>query len=154
MQDIAVTPDNSRVFVSDAYKGILTIDPVAEQAAIIGGPETMNLGGIEGIEYRDGNLYVVQGGFNPQRLIRLELDTSGSVVESVIPMVIALDDFNRPGISTIKGDSLYYFANSGAEDSASTIVMSTPLDADAKGAPPDEAYFKEALKAKKLKEKD
>lgn len=154
LQDITVTPDNSRVFISDAYKGVLTIDPVAKQATMLGGPENMNLGGIEGIEYRDGNLYIVQGGFNPQRLIRLELDTSGSVVQSVSPMAIALDDFNRPGTSTIKGDSIYYIANSGAEDSASTIVMSTPLDAGAEVAPPDEAYFKQALKANKQKEQD
>jgi hypothetical protein len=151
MQDITVTPDNSRVFVSDAHKGILTIDPVAEQAAMLGGPETMNLGGIEGIEYRDGYLYVVQGGFNPQRLIRLELDTSGSVVQSVSPMAIALDDFNRPANSTIKGDSLYYFANSGAEDSTGTIVMSTPLDAGAEVMPPDMALFEQKLREQQQK---
>jgi len=148
LRDIAVVPDNSRVFVSDAHKGIMAIDPIAEQATLLAGPETMNLGGIEGIEYRNGMLFVVQGGFQPQRLVRLELDASGAAVQSVAPMAIALEDFNQPGIGTFQGESLYYFANSAADDAKSTIIMNTPLDAGVEAAPPDWAQFEEAIEAK------
>lgn len=54
LRDIAVTPDNSRVFIADAYKGILVIDPVAQQAGLLTGPETLNLGGITAMEYQGG----------------------------------------------------------------------------------------------------
>ena len=154
LRDIAVVPDNSRVFVSDAYKGILVIDPIAEQAALLAGPETMNLGNIESIEYGNGMLFVVQGGFNPQRVIRLELDASGAAVQSVAPMAIALEEFNRPGNGTIQDESLYYIANSGADDAKSTIIMNTPLDAGIEAAPPDWSQFGEAMKAKQQKKKD
>ena len=154
LRDIAVTPDNSRIFVSDAYKGIMTIDPIAEQAALLAGPETMNLGGIESIEYRNGMLFLVQGGFSPQRVVRLELDASGAAVQSVSPMAIALEDFNQPSAGTFQGDSLYYFANTGAEEAAGAIVVSTPLDAGVEVAPPDMAKFEQAIRARQQQGKD
>jgi hypothetical protein len=154
LRDIAVAPDNSRIFVSDAYKGILAIDPIAEQTALLAGPETMNLGGIKSVEYRDDMLFVVQGGFEPQRVIRLELDANGMTVQGIIPMAIALEDFNQPGISTLQGESLYYIANGGAEDAKSAIIMNTPLDAGAEVAPPDIAKFGETMKAKQKQKKD
>ena len=154
LRDIAVVPDNSRVFVSDAYKGILAIDPIVEQAALLSGPETMNLGGIKSIEYVNGMLIVVQGDFEPQRLIRLELDASGAAVQSVAPMAIALEGFNQPGFGTLQGERLYYFANSGADDAEGAIVMSTPLDAGVEAAPPDMAQFGEAIKAHQQQNKD
>jgi hypothetical protein len=154
LRDIAVTPDNGRIFVSDVYKGILAIDPIAQQAALLAGPETMNLGGIESIEYRNGELFLVQGGFSPQRVVRLELDASGAVVQSISPMAIALDDFDRPGAGTFKGDSLYYFANAGADDATGAIVLSLPLDAGVEVAPPDMAKFEQAIRARQQRVKD
>jgi len=154
LRDIAVVPDNSRVFVSDAIKGILAIDPIAQQAALLSGPETMNLGGIDSVEFANGMLFVVQGGFEPQRLIRLELDASGAAVQSVAPMAVALEGFNQPSFGTIQGESLYYYANSGADDAEDAILMSTPLDAGVEAAPPDMAQFGDAIKAYQQQKKD
>jgi DNA-binding beta-propeller fold protein YncE len=154
LRDIAVDPDNSRVFIADAYKGILTIDPVAEQAALLSGPETMNLGGIESIEYGNGMLFVVQGGFNPQRVIRLEFDASGTTAESVVPMAIALEAFNQPGIGTVQGESLYYIANRGADDAKSAIIMKTPLDAGVETTAPDVMEFKKLMDTKRQQKED
>jgi hypothetical protein len=154
LSDIAVTPDNSRVFVSDTYKGVLTIDPIGEGAALLNVPETMNLGGIESIEYRNGTLFLVQGGFSPQRLVRLELDANGAAAQSISPMAIALDEFDQPGAATFQDDSLYYIANSGAHDATGTVVLSTPLDAGIEVAPPDMAEFEQALRAKQQQAKD
>ena len=134
--DIAVTPDNSRVFVSDVEKGILVIDPNARQARMLSGPEAMNLGGIESVSYLDHHLYIIQGRFSPQRIIRLELDPSGGVAQSVSPMAIALEGFNRPGVGAIQGDGLYYFANTGSGDESGAILMSTPLAAGAAAVQP------------------
>ena len=43
LTDLAVAPDNSRVFVSDAVLGVLLIDPLAHRSAMLTGPETLNL---------------------------------------------------------------------------------------------------------------
>jgi hypothetical protein len=114
---------------------------------MLGGPDNLNLGGIEGIEYAAGKLYIVQGGIQPQRLMRLELESNGSAVESVAPMAIALPGFNRPGIGDILGEAMYYFANPGASDGAEGIqVMRTPLESGQAIVPPDLRKFQESLK--------
>ena len=97
---------------------------------------------------------MVQDGFKPERIVRLELDDSRTVVQNIIPMAIALDGFNQPGTGTLKGGDLYYFANSGAEDAADVIVMSTPLEAGAEVAPPGFTEIEQAMEAKQQKQKD
>lgn len=128
--DVAVTPDNNRLFASDPVTGIFMVDTTAESAAMLSGPETLNLGGIQSVDYVDGKLFVVQAGIRPERLVRLELDAGGSAVENVVPMAIALESFERPGAGAVAGDDYYYFANAGAADSATgSIVVRTRLDA-------------------------
>jgi len=145
--DLAVAPDNSRLFVADRALGVFVVDPVAEQATMLGGPDNLNLGGIEGIEYAAGKLYLVQGGLRPQRLMRLDLADSGSEVASVAPMAVALPDFDRPGIGATLGEAIYYFANPGATESAEGLrVLRTPLESGNAIVPPDLRKFQESLK--------
>jgi hypothetical protein len=128
--DVTATPDNSRLFAADPVMGIFVVDPEAESAAMLSGPETLNLGGIRSVDYADGNLFIIQAGIRPERLMRLELDTNGSAVAEVIPMAIALEPFDRPGAGTVVKDYLYYLANPGAgENAEGSIVMRTRLDA-------------------------
>jgi hypothetical protein len=147
--DLAVTPDNSRLFVADRIKGVFVVDPVAEQAGMLAGPDNLNLGAIEGLEYAAGHLIIVQGSLQPQRLMRLKLDSTGSSVETVTPMAVALTDFDRPGIGAIRNDALYYFANTGAESSdAGALVLRTPLEAGQAIVPPDIRKFQKSMEAR------
>jgi hypothetical protein len=146
LTDIAVTPDNSRVFVADITMGVWVIDPIAQQAGMLNGPETLNLGGLAGIEFDGGNLISVQSGIKPQRLLRLKLDNTGSGVSEVAPMAIALESFDGPATGVIQGDSFYYFGNRNARDSeAGAIVMRTPLDAGSDIEPPGMVEFKQGI---------
>jgi len=146
LTDISVSPDHGRIFVSDAALGIWVIDPRAQAAMMLTGPETLNQGGIRGIEFTDGKLIIMQGDMSPQRLMRLNLDNTGANVAEVSPMAIALDPYERPGKGVIRGDSFFYFANQGSEDSkAGALVMRTPLDAGSQIEPPDMRVFKESM---------
>lgn len=127
--DLAVTPDNARLFVADPVMGVFVVDPIAEQTALLVGPETLNLAGIQGIEYRNGKLYIVQAGISPERVLRLDLDVNGSAVAEVAPMAVALESFAFPGLVTVQGDSLFYFANHGAADDKTARLARTSLDA-------------------------
>lgn len=147
LRDIAVTPDNSRVFIADAYKGILVIDPVAQQAGLLTGPETLNLGGITAIEYQGGHLFLVQGGFEPQRIVRLKLDGTGAAAESVSPMAINMPQFNQPGSAAIRDDKLVFIANSAAEEKDGLLVMVSALDAGVEAGTPDIKALHDAMKA-------
>lgn len=147
--DIAVTPDNSRLFVAEPRMGVFVVDPVGKQAAMLKGPDTLNLSGIEGVEYVNGQLIVVQGGLKPQRLMRLTLDANGSAVETVSPMAVALPEFSRPGIGTLQGQDLYYLANPGAgAEAAELVVLRTPLDAGQEIVAPDMRLFQEKMNKK------
>jgi sugar lactone lactonase YvrE len=128
--DVAVTPDNSLIFASDPVMGIFIVDPSAQSAAMLSGPETLNLGGIQSVEYVDGNLFIVQAGIQPERLVRLALDANGFAVTDVVPMAVALEAFDRPGAGTVTENDYYYFANPGSGEAApGSVVMRTRLDA-------------------------
>ncbi|MDT8322274.1 MAG: hypothetical protein RQ826_17290 [Xanthomonadales bacterium] len=145
---IAVTPDNSRLFVADRSTGIYVTDPVALQASLLSGPETLNLGGISALEYHSGNLVMIQGGISPQRIMRLTLDATGAMVAGVSPMAVNLEAFDQPGRSTLTGEDLLYVANSatGGAD-AETLIMRTPLSAGSEIVAPDMRDFQKRIRA-------
>lgn len=140
--DMAVSPTGSRIYLADAAHGVLVIDPENEGAAMLGGPDTLNLGGISGLFHTGTDLIIVQSGINPQRLMSLQLDPSGGSVEDVRPMAIALEWFDGPSVGTIRGDSVYYYANALA-DGDDVTVLRTPLDAGDDIVAPDMLKFEE-----------
>jgi hypothetical protein len=148
LTDIAISPDNSRIFISDVAQGIMVVDPITYRAARLSGPETLNLGGIASVDYKEGQLFIVQAGFEPQRIIRLTLDGTGEAVESMAPMAVALAEFNHPGLGTIWGGSLFYLANAGAGEDSEAIVMSTNLDTKFEIEGPSIEELQEAIKGK------
>jgi hypothetical protein len=144
--DLAVTPDNSRLFVADPVMGVFLVDPKAQQASMLGGLDNLNLAGIGGIEYADGHLFIVQGGITPQRLMRLELDPMGATVAEISPMAIALEPFDGPRQGAVRGGDLYYFANQGAGSEAEgALIMHTALDAGSSIQPPNLEQLERAL---------
>ncbi len=146
LTDLAVTPDNSRLFAADAAMGIWVIDPVAQQAGMMTGPETLNLGGITGLEFEGGNLFLIQGKLAPQRLLRLQLDDTGSQVAEVSPMAIALEPFDGPARVALRNDGLVYVANAASSDpAASALILHTPLDAGSEIEPPNLRQFQRQM---------
>jgi len=144
--DIAMSGEGSRMFVADEARGVLVIDPGAGQAAMLSAPEKINLGGISGLEFFEEQLFVVQGGFEPQRIMRLAIDPSGGVAQSVSPMAVALSEFDSPGHGVIQGDALVYFANTAAGRDSETVVMRTPLDAHVEIVQPTQDELNNASK--------
>jgi hypothetical protein len=145
--DIAVSPDNGRIFVADEIMGVFIIDPVAQQTTMLTGPENLNLGGISGIEYRGGTLFVTQGEISPQRLLRLKLDQTGAHADELTPIAVALEPFDRPGVGTLGSDRIYYLANTSSRDEETGgIVMQSPLLAGANIVPAETRLFQEQMK--------
>jgi hypothetical protein len=84
---------------------------------------------------------MIQNGIKPQRVMRLELDQSGTKVAAVRPLAVAQADFDFPSFGTLKGKDLYYFANSHAVGgdgvSKPVTVLRTAVDSNADLAKPD-----------------
>jgi len=109
-QDIAVTPDNARLYIGDLYKGVLVVDPAQQSSVMLTVPETMNMGRIQSLIYDEGHLVITQNGFEPERVMRLKLDASGGEILSITSIASAMTDFATPGNATVRGDHVYYFA--------------------------------------------
>jgi len=161
MRGIAMQPDGRLLYVADRELGILVVDVEAARAGKLKVPDTLNIGGIDGLYLWNNNLIMIQNGIKPQRVMRLQLDTSGTQVTSVRPLAIAQPDFDFPNFGTLKGEDIYYFANSqminGKETPKPVTVLRTPLNSSADLVRPDMMeYLKqrgEELEAKH-KEKD
>ena len=128
LRDIAVTPENSRIFVADRYKGVWVIDPVAEQTAMLTGEHEISLGRVEGLEYQSGELYLLQSGIAPDRLVRLQLDSSGAHANNIRPVASGLPEFSGPGALTLNGTSFWFVANHADEEAGEALVMTASTD--------------------------
>jgi len=109
---IAMQPDGRIMYVADREMGIMVVDLEGKQARLLEVPDTLNVGGIDGMYLQNNRLFVIQNGIKPQRVMRLQLDSSGTKVASVAPLAVALPEFDLPSFGVIEGEDLYYFANS------------------------------------------
>jgi hypothetical protein len=144
IRDLAVSLDNGKLYIADSAMGILVVDPAEQTSAMLGSPEDLNLGAISGLFYNEGKLIMIQNGFQPQRIMRLELDANGTTVTEVVPLATSLADFDRPALGTIKGDDVYYFANPGENQAVN--VMKTQLNPESAIDSPEERRMKEYIK--------
>lgn len=112
LRGLDLSDDDRLLYLADIEMGITVIDIEAGESYTLEAPDTLNLGGIEGLDYWQGELVIVQGGIRPQRLMKLQLDASGLEVTSMAPLAVALDIFDSPSYGTPVGDEYYFFANS------------------------------------------
>lgn len=132
MRGIAMQPDGNLMYIADRELGILVVDVKGGQAGKLTVPETLNVGGIDGLYLWDNHLVMIQNGIQPQRVMRLALDPTGTKVVSVRPLAVAQPDFDFPSYGTLKGKTLYYFNHSQWVDQDDQVkpvkVLSTQVD--------------------------
>lgn len=142
---IAMQSDGRIMYVADREMGITVIDLEGQQAGILEVPETLNVGGIDGMYLNNNRLFVIQNGISPQRVMRLQLDPSGTKVTSVAPVAVALPEFDLPSFGAIEGEDLYFFANSqwiGKKGSQKPVtVMRSSLNSNVELVRPELEQF-------------
>jgi len=159
MRGVAIQPDGRILYVADRELGVLIIDLEAGSAGKLAVPDTLNIGGIDGLYLWNNHLVIVQNGIKPQRVMRLELDSTGTKVVAVRPLAVAQPQFNFPSYGTIIGEDLVYFADSqwgtANADLKPVTVLRTSLNSSSDLEQPDMVeYLKqrgEKLEAQKEK---
>ncbi len=135
MRGITMQPDGRMMYVADREMGIMVIDIEGQKAGGLMHPETLNIGGIDGLYLWENHLIVIQNGIKPQRVMRLALDSGGTNVTAVAPLAIAQPEFDYPNYGVLKANELYFFANSqsaSANGSAKPVsVLRTVVDSNA-----------------------
>jgi len=161
MRGVAMQPDGSIMYIADREMGILVIDVRSGGTAKLAVPETLNIGGIDGLYLWNNHLVVIQNGIKPQRVMRLQLDSTGTRVESVRPLAVAQPDFDFPSFGAVQGNDLYYFASSQTASSDGNVkavtVLRTPLDSNEDLVQPDmKLYLEQKAKrdAERAKEEE
>ena len=149
LRGITASDDGRYLYLADYELGIVVIDLVDQKVYDLGGPETLNLGGIDGLYWWDGHLVMIQNGIEPERILRLELGEDGRTVTNIRPLAVALPEFDQPTYGTIVDGDLYYYANSHwsvpPHQRGGIRVMKTGLDSGADIIPPDLEAARERL---------
>ena len=113
LRGIALSQDGQRLYVADYDLGLFLFKLGEDNKGFaLGIPETLNLGGIDGLYQWDGHLVAIQNGVTPQRVVRLKLDESGTRVSSLATVAKALPSFDNPTFGTLAGDDLLFLAAS------------------------------------------
>lgn len=128
---MTASDDGKMLYVADYEMGLLALDLEGQRARRVTGPETLNFGGIEGLEFWDGHLVVIQNGNSPQRIMRLALADDGVTVDTVSPLAVAQPFFSYPNYGTMVEGRLVFFADShwlaGDQELAPVKVASTDV---------------------------
>jgi sugar lactone lactonase YvrE len=156
---LAMQPDGRLLYVADREMGIMVVDFQGRQSGLLAVPETLNLAGIDGLYLKDNALYVIQNGIQPQRVMRLNLDASGTKIDAVSPVAVAQPEFDLPSFGTIEGENLYYFASSqplGKAGSQKPVtVLRSPLNTGGTLVQPDmQQFLKQRAEMNKQREQE
>lgn len=110
-QGLAVSEDNSRLYVSDYRYGIAIIDLETRKVSRLASDIPVILDGVDGM-WRYGNeLIAVQNGTSPMRISAFELSEDGMRVVGYRVLEQANPEWTEPLSGSIDGDRLLYIGN-------------------------------------------
>jgi hypothetical protein len=139
-QTAAMLPGGDRALVPDYVRGIGTLNLKTKQVSWIPMDGRYALSGIDGLYLVGRTLIATQNGTSPERVVRFELDSSFSRVESEAIIERATPTLGDPTHGVVVNGCFYYIANSGwdaldehGKPKAGTsisepLIMSTALD--------------------------
>lgn len=110
----SLTTDDSgnMLYLSDNEKGITIINMKNKKTYSIENSEALNLIGITDLSYDDNGLIIIQSGFNPERIMRLELNLEKNAIRNIFPIESSNPAFDSPSYGVVVGEGFYYIANS------------------------------------------
>lgn len=104
----------NNLIVADYSEGLFSIDLQSKKVTRVTIPTNLDVRGIDGLYPYKNSIIVTQNGFNPNRVMQLNLNkqgvTSYTVLEANHPLI------NDPTLGTIVNDDFIFIANSGWND--------------------------------------
>lgn len=111
LRGMAFSPDGKILYFTDYNRGLFGMDLVKRTAFDLLPSSPGFFSGIDGLFVYEGQLVIIQTGLNPQRVVRLKLSEDGRRVELSVPLEAARTEFDSPGSGVLKGNELYFVAN-------------------------------------------
>lgn len=100
------------LYLSDNEKGIMVVDMKNQKTYSIENNEALNLIGITDLNFDDNGLVIIQSGFFPERIMRLELNAEKNAIKNIFPIESSNPIFDSPSYGVVVGGGFYYIANS------------------------------------------
>ncbi len=135
---IAVAPDG-KLYVT-LSSGIARVDTATGEPTRLPQPDTVVTGGCDGLYWHDGDLFGVQNGTNPGRVIRIALADKGQRIAGLTVLQSHHHpEFDEPTTGAIANGSLHVIGNSYvthyqpdgtikyADDLKGTAIIAVPL---------------------------
>lgn len=114
LQGVAISEDNSTLYVSDYILGVYTVDvsTKSDKPVLLANKNVVTRGS-DGI-YRIGNkLVLLQNGTRPIRISSLELETQSKSSEQRFALLDrAVEGISEPTLGVVVNDELYFISNS------------------------------------------
>jgi hypothetical protein len=115
-QGMAMTPDGRRLLVADYTTGMHVIDIATGADHLLPGPRDLCLVGTDGLA-RDGDeLYAVQNGISPQRIVAVRMNRAWTAVTSWRVLAANNAMLSEPTSAAVRGHDLYFVARSQWSD--------------------------------------
>lgn len=134
LQGLALDDEGRYLFVADWRTGIYRIDTDSKEVVRVQAGPTVNLGGIHGLAFHDGDLIAIQTGTRPQRVVRFMLSENLAAIEGQQPLSAAEAEYAEPGLGVLADDGFYFVANSawglGARPAKTEAATAVVLKAD------------------------
>ncbi|MBI4751179.1 MAG: SMP-30/gluconolactonase/LRE family protein [Acidobacteria bacterium] len=108
---LALTPDGKQLFVAQ-YDGIILVDVKTKKLSRLTHPETVTVAGIDGLSLNGRSLIAVQNSFEPNRVIRFDLNSKLNQVERAEVLEARNPHFVIPTTGTMAGKEYVVLANS------------------------------------------
>jgi len=112
-QTPAMLPDGEHAFVPDYLRGIGILNLKDGKVIWLNQNGKTALSGIDGLYLAKGSILITQNGTTPERVIRLQLDSTLTQVVSEDVIERATATLGDPTHGVIVGGYFYYIANSG-----------------------------------------
>ncbi|HWP95196.1 MAG TPA: hypothetical protein VNL72_05620 [Gammaproteobacteria bacterium] len=126
---LAFDATGARLYVADHAAGVRVFDRHTGTLAPLVEATDVCTFGIAGL-YRHGtSLIAIQNGIRPNRVLRMDLDESGTRIVAAVALEANHPQYGEPTLGVIVGDSLYYIANSPWQrfDTAGRLPPATEL---------------------------
>lgn len=112
LQGIALSKNESKLFVADYLKGIMAIDIKSQKGNWLEFPEETSKKGIDGLVFYKNSLIAIQNGVVPIRIVRYELNETETKIINFKVLDNNRKEFNEPALVTVVKNKMYFFANS------------------------------------------
>lgn len=115
-QGMAVTPDGAALIVADYSAGLWRVDRATGAAERLVAPATASLIGIDGLISDGRNLYALQNGVAPQRVLKVTPDEDWRRITQVEILAANLPELDEPTTGLVHDGELVFVSRSQWSD--------------------------------------